>query len=752
MTTYIDPTTELPQNLGEIYSDRNLRIVGQARINPLNSNQIDTLGIQVLCTPIGGGAEGISNITNGTYTLSGAGSSLWVKITRSGTATVTPEIYAAGAQPKSRRDYVQVFYQSSATQIVCINSFIYYGPLYTRLGYGLGQRIYDAIVGNAGDDHATHTDLQTAVNDAPANGWILVKKMCLVTTTITTASKSLKLVFQGTGTGLQASGATTGIIFSATGSQLVGLGTITGFTTYGVNLNNQTNCRIEMLFSGNTANINYGTLNGTQYNLEGSIGLTEDAHIQISTSHGTMARWHNTTKRWEPITGITVDDSGNMSTTQKITATVGFVGPGINPVGSLLAILNASPITGGGYTIPPSGTVDSNGWMYCNGAAIPAGNTLTGSAPNLTDGRYLRGSTVSGTTGGANTVVLSSANLPLHTHAISFNSGTEGSHYHASVALSGNLVNANELSHTHSWGGIWNQDNSDLVASPEGDGGGNTYSNSVGYWAPAGTTFGSTTEESSHTHEWPPRQAGCQGAWSTESAASCAVAGGYGDGSQNTYSDNNAGVTTWNSSGNYTWRETAGFSTSHTHGDTGTISANHTHSGTTDPQNANHTHGYTRNTGGAIGLGGGTYAGYSEVGASTGGISADHGHNYTTGGVSSNHTHSTGWADRDHSHTYYLPSHRNWIMTRATTTGSSHVHPEKQYAHRHWIKSRNTSAGTTHTHPISGHTGAVCAADGTTAATHLHLISGSTGDGGFANTAHNNEPQYINVVYLIRVK
>jgi len=433
VTTYIDPTTELPQNLGEIYSDRNIRIVGQARINPLNANQIDTLDIQVLCTPIGGGAEGVSNITNGTYTLSGAGSSLWAKITRAGTATVTPEIYAAGLQPKSRRDYVQVFYQSSATQIVCINSFVYYGPLYTRLGYGLGQRIYDAIVGNAGDDHATHTDLQTAVNDAPANGWILIKKMCLITTTITTASKPLKLVFKGYGTGLQASGATTGIIFSATGSQLVGLGTITGFTTYGVNLNNQTNCRIEMLFTGNTANINYGTLNGTQYNLEGSIGLAEDAHIQISTSHGTMGRWHNTTKRWEPVTGITVDDSGNMTTTQKITATVGFVGPGINPVGSLIAILNASPITGGGYTIPPSGTVDSNGLMYCNGVAIPAGNTLTGSAPNLTDGRYLRGSTVSGSTGGSNTFTPAGTNTASNVPALGLNFSGSSTSYTVSV-------------------------------------------------------------------------------------------------------------------------------------------------------------------------------------------------------------------------------------------------------------------------------------------------------------------------------
>jgi len=317
VTTYIDPTTELPQNLGELYSDKNIRIVGQARINPSNANQIDTLGIQVLCTPIGGGAEGISNITNGTYTLSGVGSSLWVKITRSGTATVSPEIYAAGAQPKSRRDYVQVFYQTSSSQIVSVSSFlIYSGPLYTRLGYGVGQRVYDAIVGNVGDDHVTHSDLQTAINEAPNNGWILIKKMCLVTTTITTAAKCLKLVFEGYGTGLQASGATTGITLGAAGCQLVGFGTISGFTSFAVNLNSLAGARIEMVFAGNGNNVNTTGLTGLQYSLSGSYGITEDSHIQTAALEGVLGRWNNTTKRWEPISNIggkttmTVNDIG----------------------------------------------------------------------------------------------------------------------------------------------------------------------------------------------------------------------------------------------------------------------------------------------------------------------------------------------------------------------------------------------------------------------------------------------------------
>ena len=331
MTTYIDPTTELPQNLGEIYSDRNIRIVGQARINPSVANQIDTIGIKVLCTPQTGGDEGVSAITSpASYALSGTGSSLWVKITRAGTVTVTPEIYAAGAQPKSRKDYVQVFYQTSANQIVSISSFLIYpGPLYTRLGYGVGQKIYDAIVGNSGDDHVTHTDLQTAINDTATNGWILVKKMCSITTTLNTNSKSIKFVFEGYGTGIQAGvpNPGTGIIFGAAGCQLVGFGQlggagILGFTTYAVNLGTFIGARIDMVFSGNTANINTTGLNGTQYSVNGSYGLTETSHIQTSSVHGTVSRWnHNTSKRWEPVLGITVDDSGNTTSTGTIQGT-----------------------------------------------------------------------------------------------------------------------------------------------------------------------------------------------------------------------------------------------------------------------------------------------------------------------------------------------------------------------------------------------------------------------------------------------
>ena len=292
MTSYIDPTTQLPLNLGEIYSDRNLRILGQVRINPSNANQIDTLGLQIIGTPISGGAEVVNSITNGSYLL-GVGASLWINLNRVSSATATAVIYAAGSQPLPQKNMLQVFYMPSSGTVIAFGSYLIQDTNYYSFGYA--PKTWDAVVGNSGDASITHTDLQTAItyvaSVAPSSGgWILVKKMCSVTTTISIPSgKPIKLFFQGYGTGLQASGSpSTGITFNNSGCQLIGLGQITGFTT-GVNLNNQLNSRIEMAFSSNTTNINYGSLVGTQYNIQGSIGVD--------------------TRNWDAIVGINTDPS-----------------------------------------------------------------------------------------------------------------------------------------------------------------------------------------------------------------------------------------------------------------------------------------------------------------------------------------------------------------------------------------------------------------------------------------------------------
>ena len=89
----------------------------------------------------------------------------------------------------------------------------------------------------------------------------------------------------------------------------------------------------------------------------------------------------------------------------------------------------ASNLTGA-YTIPASGTVDASGFMYCDGSAIPAGKTVSGNVPDLTDGRFLRGSTSAGSTGGAETFTLAETNLPSHTHSFSGSTGSAGGHSH----------------------------------------------------------------------------------------------------------------------------------------------------------------------------------------------------------------------------------------------------------------------------------------------------------------------------------
>jgi hypothetical protein len=587
MTTYIDPTTELPQNLGEIYSDRNLRIVGQARINSSNPSQIDTSGVQILCTPLAGGAEGISTLADGTYTL-GVGVSLWVKITRSGSVTVTPEIYAAGSQPKSRRDYVQVFYMVSSGLVIAMSSSLIKDTVYSTFGYA--QKTWDAVVGVAGDPSITHTDLQTAITDvgiaAPSSGgWIFIKKMCLVTTTITTsATKPIKLHFQGYGTGLQASGSPgIGITFNTAGCQLVGLGQITGFTT-GVNLNNQLNSRLEMAFSSNTANVNYGTLTAAQYEIKGSLGLAESSHITTSTTHGAIAKWNqNTSKRWEPVTSITVDDSGNMTSTNTINANA-FFGAGAVPIGGMVTVM---PTFNVNCWQPPATGVVKDGFMRADGGTVPAGCVIpVGTVlPNMIT-KYPRGNTTSGTTGGANTVTLAANQIPQLSS--SFTSGNQSTDHTHTATTGGQSAN-----HTHTATTGGQSVNHSHTITTGGISANHTHNFSTGY-------MNTNTQHDHGVQNVDGRSIG-----SDEADGTNFVRSWYSRVGADAYNKSAWNTTTTN--------------INHLHsGSTGWVSADHSHSGTTSGFSADHTHS----------LG-------------TSGYSADHSHSLTTSGMNVSHTHTT---------------------------------------------------------------------------------------------------------------
>jgi hypothetical protein len=120
------------------------------------------------------------------------------------------------------------------------------------------------------------------------------------------------------------------------------------------------------------------------------------------------------------------------------------------PLGAIIPIRQGLT---GAYPIPASGAVDANGFMYCDGAAIPSGNAVSGNTPNLTDGRFLRGSTSAGATGGSATFTLATDNLPSHTHTGT--TASDGAHIHtASTSSAGahtHTGTANSAgAHTHS--------------------------------------------------------------------------------------------------------------------------------------------------------------------------------------------------------------------------------------------------------------------------------------------------------------
>lgn len=109
-------------------------------------------------------------------------------------------------------------------------------------------------------------------------------------------------------------------------------------------------------------------------------------------------------------------------------------GRGIVPLGAIIPMTSGFT---GAMAVPASGVV-SNGWIRCDGAAIPGGNTVSGTTPNLTTSIYLRGASTYGGTGGNNTTTLIEANLPAHTHANTLTNATVGSSSHT-----------HSIAHTH---------------------------------------------------------------------------------------------------------------------------------------------------------------------------------------------------------------------------------------------------------------------------------------------------------------
>lgn len=114
------------------------------------------------------------------------------------------------------------------------------------------------------------------------------------------------------------------------------------------------------------------------------------------------------------------------------------------PLGAVIPIVGTrTAVNNGGSAntpsgIPATGIVSDDGFQRCDGSAVGSGATLTGFVPDLTDDRFIQGSTSLGSLSssnginlGDNTVQLTINELPSHNHTGSTGDNTSIDHTHS---------------------------------------------------------------------------------------------------------------------------------------------------------------------------------------------------------------------------------------------------------------------------------------------------------------------------------
>lgn len=236
-------------------------------------------------------------------------------------------------------------------------------------------------------------------------------------------------------------------------------------------------------------------------------------------------------------------DDGNWNRIQSLDADYEN---GMMPIGTIFAI--TTHLTGS-WTLPASGAV-KRGLMLCDGSVIPVGQTLSGSVPDLSDDRFIRGATTSGGSGAATD--LSHTHTLAHTHDTDSALGSvDFSHDHSAstgtdtavftagtVATSGGaasfdktVMNTDQNSHTHAYGlqyGEYNSSPATLFSSryiglfdyPSGGGPATTvYGSGTAGTFPTNTNAAATTTSRSAVL----RQVGADTSYNTASWTSATV-------------------------------------------------------------------------------------------------------------------------------------------------------------------------------------------------------------------------------------
>ena len=154
-----------------------------------------------------------------------------------------------------------------------------------------------------------------------------------------------------------------------------------------------------------------------------------------------------------------------------LSLTLFSISDGLVPIGAVIAVggVFSGPNNTGVFKAAPtsdqnlstSGLISKNGFQLCDGKKVAEGanaSFLGNYVPNLTDDRFLKGSSVSGIVSGIsgankgdNTVVLGIEQMPAHDHVIST---TVAAHAPVSLTVAGTAATAGHHGHSgETWGG-----------------------------------------------------------------------------------------------------------------------------------------------------------------------------------------------------------------------------------------------------------------------------------------------------------
>lgn len=273
---------------------------------------------------------------------------------------------------------------------------------------------------------------------------------------------------------------------------------------------------------------NYGLK--TVYLKSQSINPASAGYLRLGSDQNIA--WRNNANNADVVLNISASDKIQIDSEQIA------LNKSLPPVGSIL------PFIGGYFADGSNGTftnvlgntvanvnalLNSSGWYVCDGAALnDASSSIFNGAsrylPNLTDERFLQGSTTAGGIGGSNTMIdhthAHSLTVAAHTHTFSGTSAADGAHSHTGT------TGTESTGHTHSMladygygnGNYWTNSDANRSGTKQTGGTSNTHTH----------TF-STSTSSTHTHTY---------SGTTSGASASSISGTVGSGSAATSTNN----------------------------------------------------------------------------------------------------------------------------------------------------------------------------------------------------------------------